>query len=543
MITQQQRQQKDKHRDTERKDKKQSSTVPAHLELPLLMLGIVLIHFAVLKPVIWGLDGNEVLHVAHSLVTHHSFSVPADVGGMIGADGQTYSTRYLLLPVLIAPLMAIAVALSPYIGLPGLQIAATFAVASSVVLIAATALLVACLALRLGSRPRAAYLSALCYAFGTIALTYAQTLFSEPLLGFWVIACIYLAFGRSQRAWLASSLVAALAILTKPVGVVLVPLLSLYFLAKRLHWRYSCGASGTSTEFSSDRPLKDSALNVGFFGPIPPSRTVANPYNWSVVLSPLVLPALGVLGYCLYNYARFGELFETGQPTHYALTSAGMISRFFGFLVGWGMGGGLIWYCPPVVLAVFGFYKMLKAKPLEALVIAGTVLSFLWIHAFWWCCGWDWGPRFLVPILPLVMALTAFLDYSGRRGLVLLSALGGLISAPTLVSFYQRYYWEIETTGADVWALSLWTSLADAPITNIWGVAYRQISAAMATDVQSVLAAGNLAGLTQIVPVWWWMLPLVGVPVWIGAIAAALLAIAGIVCLTVGWQRLPLNSN
>ncbi len=199
----------------------------------LMAIGIILIHLAFLKPVIWGVDGNEVLQVAHSLVTQQSFSISPDAGGMLGWDGQSYSTRYLLLPILLTPFVAIAVGLSYWIDLPTLQIAGTFVVISSIIFTAATSILVALLALRLGSTRPAAYIAALCYSFGTIALTYAQTLFAEPLLAFLTTACVYLAFGESRWAWFGCSIMAALAILAKPSGILIAPIISLYFLAKR----------------------------------------------------------------------------------------------------------------------------------------------------------------------------------------------------------------------------------------------------------------------------------------------------------------------
>ena len=54
------------------------------------------------------------------------------------------------------------------------------------------------------------------------------------------------------------------------------------------------------------------------------------------------------------------------------------------------------------------------------------------------------------------------------------------------------------------------------------------MSSAIATDISTVVAAGELRGLTQMVPVWWWMLPVVGLPVWPGALIAMSCAIAGV---------------
>ena len=464
---------------------------PVSRMLLALSTGIFLIYLAFLKPVIWGIDGNEVLQVAHSLITHHSFSVTSDVGGMAGVDGQNYSIRYLLLPIVITPFVAVGIGLSNWLGMPALQVSAIFAVASSVILTVATAVFVALLALRLGSRQKGAYLAALCYAFGTIALTYAQTLFSEPLLAFLTVACVYFAFGNSWREWIGCSVLAALAILAKPAGIVIGPVISLYFLAKR--------------------------------------------YSRLTILGPILVPTVGLLVYAFYNYTRFGNPFITGQPVSVGLTFTGMPERFFGFLFGSGMGGGLVWYCPPVVLAIVGARKTLQFKLLEILTILGIFLGFLLLHSIWFCCGWDWGPRFLVPVLPLLMALTGLLDYRGRQLLILLSVIGFVISAPTLISFYQRYYWELENAGYRPWQLSLWSNLTDAPIVNLWGAAYRQIGEATTTDVRAVLAGQNSMTVMQTIPVWWWMLPIANIPVWYGAIAAGGLITVGTTFLGFGW--------
>lgn len=471
--------------------RKDYSTLPKMLLA--LGIGVTLMHLAFLKPLIWDLDGNEVLKVSYSLVTDQSFSLPPGSGGMLGPDGQSYSIRYLLLPILVAPFVAIGIRISSWLGLPWISTTGIFAVSSTVLLTASTTVLVALLALKLGSTKQGAYVAALGFAFGTIALTYAQTLFSEPLLAFLIIACVYLAFDES-RSWIGCSLLAMLSILAKPAGIIVGPIISIYFLSKR--------------------------------------------YQISAILGPIIFPALGILLYLTYNYLRFGNPLITGQPLSVGLSAFEMPQRLLGFLFGFGMGGGLIWYCPPVAMAVVGFFKASKSKPLEAAVLAEIGLGFLMLHSFWHCCGWDWGPRFLVPLLPLLLALTGLIDYRSRKWLVALCIVGFIVNAPTLVSFYQRYYWELEATGHQVWQLSLWTNIADAPLSNVWAATFRQISEAMVTDVKVFLAGSDSVTLMQILPVWWWILPAIGVPVWCGATVAGLLLATGIGVLWRGWPKL-----
>ncbi|EDX73867.1 hypothetical protein MC7420_5747 [Coleofasciculus chthonoplastes PCC 7420] len=45
------------------------------------------------------------------------------------------------------------------------------------------------------------------------------------------------------------------------------------------------------------------------------------------------------------------------------------------------------------------------------------------------------------------------------------------------------------------------------------------------------------AQLLHIVAVWWWVLPAVGIPVWVGGLLAALLIGAGVWVLRWGWLQ------
>ncbi|MGF1496379.1 MAG: glycosyltransferase 87 family protein [Elainellaceae cyanobacterium] len=406
------------------------------------------------------------------------------------------------MPVLLVPFVVVGAGLSSWLSLPEEPVSAICALVFSILVTAATTSIVALLALRLGSTGRGAYVAAVGFALGTIAPTYAQTLFSEPLLAFLTLASLYLAMGETRRAWTSSILLGGLAILAKPTGIVVGPVLSIYWLMKR-------------------RPR-------------------------AIVLGPFVAIALGTLIYLGYNYLRFNHPLVTGQPVSTNFQITGMPKRFFGLLFGPGMGGGLVWYCPPVILAVLGFRKALRHKRAEGLAIVGILLGYLGIYSFWLCCGWDWGPRFLVPALPGLMALAGLVDYRGRRILIGLTIIGLGINAPTLISLYERYYWEVQTAGANVHALSLWTDLSSAPLFNVWGAAIRQLSDAAGTDARVLLADAIATSnssietdtpvMMQIVPVWWWLLPVIGLPVWLGILMAAGLIAAGIGAVYWGWQ-------
>ncbi|MBW4647425.1 MAG: hypothetical protein KME06_01795 [Kastovskya adunca ATA6-11-RM4] len=470
-----------------------------------LCIGVGLIYLAFLKPGIWGIDGNDMVSVAKSLVTEQNFTVPPEYGGVTGHTGQHYSRRYPLLPILATPFVAVGLALSHWFNLPEHFAAATCALVLSILLTAATTALVALLALRLGSTSQGAYIAALSFAFGTIALVYGHTFFAEPLLAFLTVASIYLALGRTRQELAGASILAGLAAIAKPTGIVVGPILSLYFLAKR-------------------RPLR-------------------------LILGPILAPTVAALLYLFYNYIRFGNVLTTGQPLS-NFTTSGALERFLGLLFSPGVGGGLIWYCPPVLLAIIGLRQALKSRTLEALVIVGVFLGYLLLHSFWLCCGWDWGPRFLVPALPGLMALTGLVGKSWWKWLIALTIVGFLINAPTLVSFYQRYYFEVVTAGDGQHNIWFWGNFTDAPLFHAWGAAYRQVNDALAVDIRDLVreASASTASseeampeLLRIVAVWWWVLPAVGIPMWVGVIVSALLVSAGVWVLRKIWRHLPVE--
>ena len=183
-------------------------------------------------------------------------------------------------------------------------------------------------------------------------------------------------------------------------------------------------------------------------------------------------------------------------------------------------------------------------KRLDVLLVVTIALAYLGIYAVWhdWAGGWCWGPRYLLPALPGLMALCGLLGGTSRKALIALTILGFLINAPTLVSYYERVYQE-ELVADQLPETTLW-SLNQAPFLRIWGSMSREIADARRTDVrlsvQHVSEPGNSEAswrTLRIVAVWWWMLPLARIPRAFGAAVAALLAITGLFLIWWMWRE------
>jgi hypothetical protein len=446
-----------------------------------IAVGFMLFFLAFLPAGIYSVDGNSMAAVAESLVVNHSVSVPAGLGS-VGSDGSTYSNWYPLLSIVSVPIVAVAHAFSQSLHLPFHNVAVMFAPIIQVPLTALTAALVALLALELGADERGAWLAALTFGLGTVALVYVRTFFAEPLLGFLITCSLYLAFrarGRPpDRTILWCSLFSALAVLAKPTGIVAGPILSGYFLAKR---------------------------------EVP---------RWKALL-PFGGSLLGLLFYTSYNQARFGSPLQFGQP--WIFSPAAFPAGVVGLLLspGW----GLIWYSPAVILAVWGFRLAIRSKPLEAVTIAAIFAAFLVLHSFYenWSAGWSWGPRYLVPAIPGVCSLMGLLTGRARKALVVLMLAGFLMNAPTLFSYYERHFAEMLERNLVPGNAMAW-SVPEAPVLHAWPAAIREIKDARQYKGSDLFSQRD----ERLVGLWWWMLPEAQIPRWIGIVISALLLGAGV---------------
>ncbi len=147
-------------------------------------------------------------------------------------------------------------------------------------------------------------------------------------------------------------------------------------------------------------------------------------------------------------------------------------------------------------------------KRLEVLLIVSLFGVFPLLHSFWEYGdgGWSWGPRFLVPAIPSLMAMTALLEGKAVRALLALALVGFLVSVPTLVSCYDRYYEEScahQVSAAD----RRWVP-AQAPALLMWGAAGR------------VLAEMRRQNATQPVAIWWSVPPVFSIPLWLDGVCS-----------------------
>ena len=138
----------------------------------------------------------------------------------------------------------------------------------------------------------------------------------------------------------------------------------------------------------------------------------------------------------------------------------------------------------------------------------------------------------MIPALPGLAAITGSLRGKWRVALVALAVIGFLVSAPTLVSFYERVYAEANDRGISNKQM-MWHP-EDSPLVHGWPAAMREISDAERQNVSTIFSQRGIPARTiadsrvlRVVAVWWWVLPLAHIPRLIGAAAALVLILTG----------------
>jgi hypothetical protein len=283
------------------------------------------------------------------------------------------------------------------------------------------------------------------FLLATPALNYARTFFSEPLGALLLLLGLLLLVPRRDarvpalgRIFLSGICLGAM-IWIKPAFAVYLPVPGLLVLGLAiLDFRFGIlaepGQTGASAPKSKIRNLKSVAAAVAAFA---------------------VGPLLGLAGQLAYNAVRYGNWLSNGYEKE-AGFSTPLLEGLGGLLLS--PGKSLLLYAPVVLLAVPACWVLARRGGLPGrvavLLIAGETGAGLVLNAMWWAWtgNFAWGPRLIVPLLPLlVWPVGALLDGPARivaaRGRqvaagawVALGALGALVSIPGALVDFQVYY-------------------------------------------------------------------------------------------------------
>lgn len=263
-------------------------------------------------------------------------------------------------------------------------------------LTAGTAALLVRVAMRLGFTGRQAALAALLFGLATPAAVYAKNYFPQTTEAFFVVASALGVLEARERAPAAAPLVVAglafgALLLVKAVAIAYLPAFALF-----VYWMRPGDSEPRRDDEGGDSPRGGGARRVLLWG------------AGAVALAVLYLP---------YNAAARGHAlhfgYGVGRDALWGFATPTLIG-LQGLLLS--PGKGLLFYAPVLLLAIPGGARMARRDLACALLFAGVALGALLLHAHWWAWHGDnaWGPRYLVPALPL-LALAAAETLRGVR--------------------------------------------------------------------------------------------------------------------------------
>ncbi|MBX3049977.1 MAG: hypothetical protein KF753_00810 [Caldilineaceae bacterium] len=298
--------------------------------------------------------------------------------GSFGPDGELYSRKGLGMTLLALPLVWLA-RLWPAIGLT------QTALLLNPLLTAWTGGLLYLAVIRLGWSRFAAIAAALAFGLATLAWPYTQTFFSDTMAGWGLFAALYwlLAFQQDRRKHLLfwAGLAWGLAYLSRAINLVTLPVYGLALLS-------------LLTEGKGLR-IGDWRLGTGRINP--------RFREWILFASPILAAGLISLW---WNWLRFGAPLDSGYVESEAFNGDWLFG-LAGLLIS--PGRGLVWYSPVLLLAPLGVGWFWRRARWLLLSSACVALLYWLFYGKWymWHGGYSWGPRFLVPVLPFLLLMTA----------------------------------------------------------------------------------------------------------------------------------------
>jgi hypothetical protein len=463
----------------------------------LLFIALLLCYILTASGYAINSDGRTMIGVANSLLAGHLDVATGNTATGVGA--KSYSIYGLGWSLCALPLCALGLLAQHFVHVPApYQLPVFFGSFLDASLIAGAAALTAAFVEELSGSRRLGLLAAMLFAFMSPAWVYSKDAYSEPLDMLCLLGAAYL-LGPARtptlsRAALAGTLLGT-AVLTRLDQLPMVAVLIAYggwCRERRVDWRW-----------------------------------------WSALLLPIAALTTVQLA---YDYLRFGSVFATGYESagygaSFKRTWGGTLSGLAGLLVD--PTRGLVFTAPATLVAIVlapGFFKL--SRRLGFLVVAGFIVEWI-VHANIfgaWEGGDGWGPRLLLPILPLLFLPIAGLKLSqpwAKWAVGALAVAGLVVTLPPVVVDYRRYYFASGFgQGPGPWpVVYLWKSLPTVVANGFLGRIPR--------DHLSISTTGHGAALVDSIPAlslpdFWWFFLLYGRIMVTATCTAVLLVMSGL---------------
>lgn len=384
----------------------------------------------------YSIDGATTFQAARTLVTQHSFRFDPPLQwdrtittSKYGIGLSLAYTPFLFVLQMFKPALVRQFPVDDGIYPPELLYNPLYTLSSwlNPLIVALTIACVYLLARELGLSPRWSAIGALVTGLASPLTVYARFDFTQPLIALCLVAPLWLILRAGRRPdnykeWLGAGVVMGYGVLTRFDYLTVVPWLCL--LAFSI-WREPASRSRR-------KRLKNSLL----------------------LISPIVLAVLVAL---TVNIKKFGSPFDFGyaQGTQLDTDPTGL----FGLSIS--PGKGMLFFYPLTILLIFGIAALWRDYRRFAIVLTGMLATQFLFYSFYvgWWGGWGWGPRYLVPLVPLITLVATYwaakAAAAGNRMRQLI--FGGLVALSFVISlngvlfdflaFYSNLYFRVLKAG------------------------------------------------------------------------------------------------
>lgn len=178
--------------------------------------------------------------------------------------------------------------------------------------------------------------------------------------------------------------------------------------------------------------------------------------SWRAFLRDALFALLSFLPFCgvmlWHNWLKTGSPFVSGYQIPGGIFSGDLATGLYGLLLS--PGKGLVFYAPPLLLGALGLREALRRRRAESLLLLAVIAVVTLLNARFrhWHGDYCWGPRYLVPVMPLMLLLClpwlpAALDRDRRRAGLRRAALGALVGALLSAGLFVQvlgcaFYWD-----------------------------------------------------------------------------------------------------
>ena len=406
----------------------------------------------------YGGDGLENYLTAESMVLDHNLTIhdrPFEVKemkyearGIVDPEGGFHSTYGIGMPILLIPLYVLGNLISKFIPNIPHDYLTQFAVSmTNPIIVALTALVLFVFLENLAYSKRTAFFTAVCYSFCTMSFIYARSGFSEPAVGLFVMAGLFLIYKyektRFNKYLLYAACCMGYTLLIKKNSFLYLPVIASYLIYK---------------SFKTRSPAEFIKLWL----------TISIPILF-FILAYFYVQNIGMKNISATNQKAFERLIADGTVLGLQILKG----LYYYFL---SPGKGFFLYNIPLILALFAIKDFTKKrKELAAYIVIFIAVNILY-YSLKFIRGtiFSWGPRYLYLLVPLMcMFLAEYIENAKTLGkkitVMVFCVTGFMIQLPCLFINMTNYLLFVkEKLGLQEYLINFIPELS--PIKGAWWI-------------------------------------------------------------------------